>query len=187
LPNTVLMEKQLGGLIEQAEAAGHRVNVWIVQLDSLKHINTAFGYDTGDAIIRLAAERLKPLAEGGVLARFWGDRFLIALQSADHGRYIATELAKRILSQMDAPVIHDGFEYTVNASIGIARYPGDGVSVEKLIGKAGIALEIAERKGRCYQFCRQEDAQKARERRLMLLDLRHALKKAGFTSYISPL
>ena len=71
------------------------LTVLLLDVDHFKHINDAFGHDTGDAVLKAVAGTLTAqLRAGDFVARFGGEEFLVGCASAQHD--VALALAQRL-------------------------------------------------------------------------------------------
>jgi diguanylate cyclase (GGDEF)-like protein len=119
---------------------GASVGVLFVDLDDFKGVNDAHGHQVGDALLQQTAIRLAGLVRAGdTVARLGGDEFVIILTHVAS----ATELARagrRVREAFAAPFVIDGRPVQVGASVGEARWPGDGDGVEALLRHADAAM-----------------------------------------------
>src|SRR5262249_35489541 len=82
----------------------------------------------------------------------------------------------------------DGNHLVIDTSIGIALSPADGVSVEELLKNADLAAYAAKANGRgTYRFFEAEMDRRIKLRRVMELDLRHALSNGEFKLFYQPI
>ncbi|WP_238017888.1 diguanylate cyclase [Dactylosporangium sp. AC04546] len=100
-------------------APGSTVSVLVLDLDGFKAVNDTLGHAAGDELLRVVAGRLRTQSrERDLVARLGGDEFVVLLHDADHRT--ARETADRLRFALLSPVVLDGREVTVDASIGVA-------------------------------------------------------------------
>ncbi len=189
LPNHNLFCAQVTEWILEAEKCGKTPSgvIAYLDLDRFLRINTSFGYDTGNEILRQAAKRLTAaLPPQAMLARLSGDAFGIFLPGA--GLVDGIDSAAQWIKQVfDAPFEKDGIELYITASIGIARLPEDGGEVYELLMNAETAMACAKRVGgNGVQFYRRDMNANSGERVAMESDLRHALERDELFLHYQP-
>ena len=114
-----------------------------------------------------------------LLARMGGDEFtlLVRCPQADArpaGREAAAA-AETLLDALAAPILLDGHELHVAASVGLSRFPEDGTDAETLLKHADLAMYHAKGEGRGrWQAFTPAMTEAARER----LELENGLRKA---------
>lgn len=149
LPNRGLMRDRL----EQATARvkrGDRIAVLFVDLDRFKPVNDNHGHAIGDMLLKEVAERLRTATrQTDTVARVGGDEFIVILNGV-HEFETVEYVARRILDSISAPYAFEGKQIEINASIGIALSPEDGVDPDYLLSRADLAMYAAkkERPGR---------------------------------------
>jgi diguanylate cyclase (GGDEF)-like protein len=146
LPNRVLFGKRLQKALS---TPGDRpVSVALIDLDDFKIVNDTLGHETGDVLLIEAARRLAACVRAqDTVARLGGDEFVVVLDGIDRAGADAT--AERIIAALTSPVVADGHELRIRASIGIADgRSGDDAS--RLLRQADIAMYAAKRSGGGY-------------------------------------
>jgi diguanylate cyclase (GGDEF)-like protein len=130
-----------------------------LDLDRFKDINDTFGHHVGDEVLKAVATRLRStLRESDTVSRFGGDEFVI-LEPVVDGPSDSADLARKLHTALQEPVVVDGVPHNVHASIGIALYPQDATTIDELIDTADRALYRAKREGRNrWYFADQESA-----------------------------
>jgi len=99
----------------------------------------------------------------------------------------ATSLAQRVIKLISEPYDIDGQQTVIGASIGIAVGPGDGLSSDKLLRNADLALYRAKGDGRgTFRFFEPAMDQQMQSRRIMEQDLRKALPAGEFELHYQP-
>ncbi|MDC0611406.1 ammonium transporter [Vibrio sp.] len=150
--------------------------VFFLDLDKFKRINDTMGHKAGDGLLCEVASRLTTVTrESDVITRWGGDEFIILMR----GRItheLARQKAEEILSIMRSPVDLDGYLVNIPTSIGIAITKTQGISADKLIQCADIAMYDAKVKGRDnYQFFEESMALATTQRYTYEHDLREDL------------
>ncbi len=173
--------------LDQAWQHGHRVAVHFLDLDSFKDINDSHGHAIGDAVLALAADRLRDtIGKAGELARLGGDEFAIC-QTLFEDDGEAAELAAKVVAALGRPYTVGGSRLSVPGTVGYAVFPSDGDSVAKLLRAADIALFRGKREGRGMAFAFQPSMESERQSRLDLeARLRAALADQEFSLNFQP-
>jgi diguanylate cyclase (GGDEF)-like protein/PAS domain S-box-containing protein len=117
----------------------------LFDLDGFKAVNDAHGHSAGDDVLRELAKRVRSaLRETDLLARIGGDEFTILLQ-AQVGSLDVGTVIRKIEDTFREPLGIQGHALHVSASIGVARYPIDGDTVDGLLASADYAMYRAKR------------------------------------------
>ncbi|HEY6130006.1 MAG TPA: GGDEF domain-containing protein [Candidatus Acidoferrum sp.] len=110
-------------------------SVVLFDMDGLKAINDQYGHLTGSrALVRLGKILRNHCRAIDTAARYGGDEFAIVFPEAD------SEIAARIVNRIHEKMSADVETPPVSASAGIASYPADGDTPEKLLAAADRAL-----------------------------------------------
>ena len=184
LPNRSLFSKLLNQGISQAHRYDRRMAVMFLDLDGFKHINDTLGHEAGDRLLQEIANRLKAcMRDADVVARLGGDEFVVLLTELSQDKYLTT-VAHKILSAVAQPVILQGQEFHVTASIGISVYPQDGQDEQKLTKNADIAMYQAKVSGKNnFQFFSEKLTESSLERLTLESSVRVALERGEFQLY----
>ena len=117
LPNRMLFLD----LLERSTAelrGDSSVAVLFFDLDRFKVVNDSLGHAAGDQLLVRLADRLRTaLRPGDVLARLGGDEFTVLMSDVDEAGALA--VADRLQSSLQVPVVVDGREFLMSASIGV--------------------------------------------------------------------
>ncbi len=153
LPNRRLFDDRLKLALAQARRHQIELAVIFLDLDYFKDINDTLGHRIGDQLLEVVGERLTNLLrETDTIARMGGDEFLILLPEIAR-REDAGKVARKILEAVGEPVVVEGHDLYVTASVGISLYPDDGDDGESLMQKADIAMYQAKSEGKDnYQY-----------------------------------
>ena len=124
------------------------------------------------------------MTKNELCGRLGGDEFAIVIKDASDSEYVGT-LAKKIIATLSRPYEVDQNTLFIGASIGSALGPADGRTVELLMRSADLALyrskDVGGNSHNSYQHKLHASAE---ERRLMEVELRHALDKEQFACRI---
>ena len=186
LANRVRLNERLDQALAQS-GDRQRVAVHHLDLDRFKAVNDTFGHHAGDNLLKIVAGRLRELVRGcDTIARMGGDEFVI-VQAPISGPVEATALAERMIAAIGEPVVIDGHQAGVGASIGIAVGPDDGSTPETLLRNADLALYRAKSDGRgTFRFFEAGMDEHMLTRLAMEQDLRKALPSGEFELYYQP-
>jgi diguanylate cyclase (GGDEF)-like protein/PAS domain S-box-containing protein len=148
LPNRLHFMTALERAVAHADRHGTKLALLFADLDHFKAINDSLGHAAGDQLLTAVAQRLRRSVRAqDLVARLAGDEFVIALESV-HDREEAARVARKVLSDLEAPLELAGQILGPSASIGIALYPADARSATGLLEVADDAMYEAKRRGR---------------------------------------
>jgi diguanylate cyclase (GGDEF)-like protein len=186
LANRVLLNERLEHALGRIHGE-EMVAIHHIDLDQFKAVNDTFGHPAGDKLLKLVADRLRGVVrETDTVARMGGDEFVI-VQAPMPDPADATSLAQRVIKLVSEPYDIDGQQTVIGASIGIAVGPGDGLSSDKLLRNADLALYRAKGDGRgTFRFFEPAMDQQMQTRRIMEQDLRKALPAGEFELHYQP-
>lgn len=165
--------------------------VLLLDLDCFKQVNDTLGHAAGDHLLATVGERLaESLAArrgtGDLVARLGADEFAVILRGELTPEEIH-RLGKQLRSALRVPVIIDGHEIDVRASIGAACAPRHAQAPDPLLRAADLALQAAKAAGRdrltLYEPALQNEAQ---DRLALLADLRQALDTGQLEMHYQP-
>lgn len=143
LANRWLFQQRLSEARQQPKG----IAMHYIDLDGFKLVNDTWGHRVGDAVLMIAAKRMRDLVrEGDVAARFGGDEFAI-LQSNVSGPGAARALARRLVTTLSEPYRIEGQICVIGASVGICL-AGPDMTIERITEEADRALYVAKREGK---------------------------------------
>jgi predicted signal transduction protein with EAL and GGDEF domain len=211
LPNRRLLHEHLEKVLARARRKGTEFALLFIDLDNFKLLNDTIGHQAADEVLRQLSAILSNLIRSddvmslyldeyvdttstitaepigdSVLSRLGGDEFIILLPDT-RDRFAAGTVARRILKHLEQPIRVESHEVFVTASIGIATFPGDGVSSEILIRNADTAMYHAKQQGKAaFQYYSAAMNAASVERLTLESGLRRALESGGLELHFQP-
>jgi diguanylate cyclase (GGDEF)-like protein len=163
LPNRVRLADFLRVHLGQDSA---QLAVMYLGLDCFKEINDTHGHHVSNKVLGAVADRLRrSLRPDQIAASMGGEEFVIAAPHLDEEEI--TRYCQHVLELLTAPIVHEGGELFIGASIGIAMAPTDGTSPDELLRAADTALYRSKNNGRgtyCFFSTRMNDRLQANRR-----------------------
>lgn len=153
LPNRRLLNDRIQHAVAVSNRGGQYGAVLMIDLDNFKTINDTLGHDTGDVMLRAAAQRLLAcVRKCDTVARLGGDEFVVVLEelgwNADHAAIKTRAVAEKILAELAKPYTLAGYEHISTASIGISLFGHQPSSTEALLKEADLAMYRSKAEGR---------------------------------------
>lgn len=138
--NRFSLDRFLEEQVRNAARNGAAFGLIYVDLDDFKQINDLYGHHVGDVFLKEASRRMKrQLRPGDILARLGGDEFAVLVPNL-RSRQTVEEIAERLRSCYDTPILVEGRMLHGSASVGIALYPDDGATSDAILKAADSAM-----------------------------------------------
>jgi diguanylate cyclase (GGDEF)-like protein len=132
----------------RADRAGAKLGVLYIDLDGFKQINDTFGHGIGDMVLVETSQRLRcNLRDGETIGRLGGDEFIVLLEGVP-SREVVVEIADRLLSALEQPLVDLPDVPPVSASIGIALCEPNTQPAAEVLNRADDAMYEAKRDGK---------------------------------------
>jgi len=148
LPNRLFLTDALPRLIESVCEHNHTLALLFIDLDGFKQVNDTLGHQAGDILLQAVAERLRHcVSRPDNCVRLGGDEFVL-LETWPCACNEASKLAEKVIASVNLPVLIDGREVRVGASLGIALAPTDSKIPTELMELADQAMYRAKRGGK---------------------------------------
>ena len=187
LPNRGLFVEQLARAMGRSQRKSAPLAVLFIDLDRFKSVNDTLGHDTGDALLKQVAGRLrKNLRIGDLSGRWGGDEFVVCLEDFGESNNAAAAAQKLLLVLSEKYEIGNSEVYAT-PSIGIAMYPDSGEAPDRLIKAADLAMyEAKKRGGGRFQYYSDALNTQLAQREELEVGLRHALVRNEFIIHYQP-
>ena len=139
-------DERLNQLVDQARTNGGVPAVAMFDLDHFKDINDQRSHHVGDLVLKRFAELLRESFPDGVVGRYGGEEFVVAMPKTDRaGAAVRAEALRRRVEGEDWTSFDHGLAVTVSAGVAGAD---SGVTPAQLIRAADARLYEAKRSGR---------------------------------------
>ena len=170
-----------------ALAEGEQLALFWLDLDRFKEVNDLLGHPVGDRVLVQVARRLQEtVPEGGTVARFGGDEFIVLCRVSD--RAACERLAARVLDNVTRPLRIDDERLEVPCSMGIATLPGDADDVDALMKAADLALYHAKVGGKNHsRYFEKSMSRNLVRRREIEAELRAAIQRDELSIFFQPI
>ncbi|MFJ7277459.1 putative bifunctional diguanylate cyclase/phosphodiesterase [Kitasatospora sp. NPDC098663] len=173
-----------------AAADGRRVGVCYLDLDGFAAINETLGHHIGDQLLIAVAARLRGGFSGHdahLVARMGGDEFAV-LVTDSRGSDQLTDLAARILQELEHPFDVAGHRLVITASVGVVERSVHETTPTDLVKDADATLYWSKADGRARWTLYDPDRGAHQlTRQLLATALRPALERGEFTIEYQPL
>ncbi len=172
--------------LEFSNSDASRMAVLFIGVDDFKVVNDSLGHPVGDQLLISLARRIKQVVgPEDAAARLGGDEFGVLLDCPS--REVAESVAESLLAAIRRPVVVDGQELQVRASVGIAM--GDsGRWADELLRNADVAMAAAKTAGKNRVQLFDPDMHLAViERHELIADLQRAVERDEFELYYQPI
>ena len=187
LRNRASFAQHLEQAIHRSKRFGWSLGLMFLDLDRFKRVNDSLGHEAGDELLRIAARRLQgAIRESDMLFRMGGDEFTVLLENVK-GPEEAAAVAARMSQAVAEPIELRHHELAATVSIGIALYPKDDQTGERLVKSADTAMYRAKDLGRNrYTFFTQEMNDRVESQLVLEAGLQRAVRNDEFVLHYQP-
>jgi len=187
LANRSLFLERVAQYMRSAVSGGHKLALFVVDLERFKNINDSLGQPAGDALLRQVADWLtRNAGDANLLARVGADHFALVLPEVKQEGDVARLLEKTIETFLDHPFRLNDAVFRIAAKVGIALFPDDGADAGTLFKNAEAALKKAKASGDRYLFYTQKMTETVAGKLTLENQLRQALDKGEFMLHYQP-
>lgn len=179
-------EECLFRIIKEGKANNFPFILIYININRFKGINDTYGYTTGDALLEDVGRRLKSvLHQEDIVGRTGGDEFGVIIRDVEQFQdiYLLVERIKKILER---PYELNNIDFTIEFSIGIARFPDAGEDIRTLQKNADYALYESKIKKSKVEFYSKEMERGYDERLLIETHVDRAIENNDFYLLYQP-
>lgn len=192
LPNRLKLLEELQVMIETAQSPDRNTAVLLLDIERFSFLNETLGYDAGTELLNAIGRRLVRLCKdvgngtNNVVGRFGADEFACLIADVDDVDAIQ-EIVDRLQSGIEEPMLVNGREIFMKASMGIAWHPTHGRDAKTVFRCAEAALHRSMRRpdGRITLY-RSEMQNLARHKLEMESELRQAIDNGEIVTWFQP-
>jgi PAS domain S-box-containing protein/diguanylate cyclase (GGDEF)-like protein len=188
LPNRLLLFDRLEQAIRGARSGGQRLALVFGDIKDFRQIDTTWGRQAGDQVLRELARRLKRLSpDPDNVARISADCYAGIISNLRSAADVASLIERALAGPLSEPYRAGDARIQVSHRAGIAIYPQDGADVETLFHNAEAAHLRAKKTGQRYVFYEPEMNARVAEALLLESKLRTAEERQQFLLHYQPI
>lgn len=186
LPNRFSLKSRLENHLAMVEDHG-QIALFIIDLDRFKEVNDTLGHHAGDLLLIELANRLQQvlIPVGGELSRLGGDEFAIIYTRINNEQDLFW-LAELVLRSIHTPFNIESIKVEIEASLGIAIAPVNGVTPSSLLRCADVAMYRAKREIKRFCLYLPEFDPYTPDRLAMMNDLGRAIRAGHLDIHFQP-
>ena len=184
LPNRRGLSQQIRVTMDTRTTEDHVL--MLLGLNRVREITEAFGYEVSDLLLLDVSRRLAyGLGEFELLVRCRENEFALWFP-LEFGRQVPEACAENLLLALSVPFQVESERLTIEASIGIARYPQDADNESDLMRHASAALARARRSRMPYAVSETNGLDGKQDRLILTEQLRLAIKSDQLICHYQP-
>jgi diguanylate cyclase (GGDEF)-like protein len=184
--NRSVLFDDLKHFLDRHRDAGETLAIMLINIDRFRRLNTVFGYQVGDELLEVFANRLDNISrDKDYIARMGNSEFLLVLPQIMNAGH-ATLAAHKILNSLAENFVLQNSEHKITAHIGVSLFPEHANDVSELMQKAEIALMSARNSAQAFAVYTDENKQFDVSAWDIEGDLDAALENDEFELYYQP-
>jgi diguanylate cyclase (GGDEF)-like protein len=157
LANRSLFLDRVTQHILAAASAGHRLAMFVFDLERFKNFNDSLGRPAGDALLVQVAEWLTQKSGNvSLTARVGADQFAVVMPVVTYEGDVLQVLERRLAAFLSHPFRVNDVVYRIAAKVGVVMFPDDGADADTLFKNAEAAVKKAKVSGDRYLFYAQK-------------------------------
>lgn len=182
LPNRDFIRKNIDKWVNESQK---EFCIFFIDIDHFKNINDSYGHYFGDQVLIEVGRRLKSLSStDALIARQGSDEFVLFTYITNEE--LIKEHANQIIHEISKPYYIDLLSFNIGISIGIAKYPEHGDSLDQLSLCSDIAMYESKKVRNSYRVFDTSMKEQYTCKLTIEHDLRKALKANEFFMMYQP-
>jgi len=187
LANRSLFLDRVAQYLRSAVSGGHKLALYLIDLERFKNINDSLGRLAGDALLQQVAEWLtRNAGDANLVARVGADHFAMVMPEVKQERGVGRLLEKWIEAFFEHPFHLNDAVFRITAKVGVALFPDDGTDADTLFRNTEAALKKAKASGERYLFYTQTMTEAVAGKLTLENQLRQALDNEEFVLHYQP-
>jgi diguanylate cyclase (GGDEF)-like protein/PAS domain S-box-containing protein len=187
LANRTLLLERLARFMRSAASGGHKLALFLFDLERFKNLNDSLGRRAGDELLRQVAQWLtQNLGDAKLFARIDADHFAIVLPEVTRDGDVSRLLEKAFAAFLEHPFRLNDAVFRIAAKVGAALFPDDGDDADTLFRNAEAALKKAKARGDRYLFYTHTMTEALAGKLTLENQLRQALDNEEFVLHYQP-
>jgi diguanylate cyclase (GGDEF)-like protein/PAS domain S-box-containing protein len=187
LANRSLFLERVTQHLRAAASNGHRLAVFLLDLERFKNINDSLGQTAGDALLRQVGEWItRSMGDASLVARLGADHFAVVLPQVKEEGNVVSLVEKTLQAFFEHPFRLDDAVLRIAAKVGVAIFPDDGSDADTLLKNAEAALKKSKASGARYLFYTRKMTETVAAALTLENQLRRALDNEEFVLHYQP-
>ena len=127
--------------------------LYYLDMDHFKNVNDSFGHHFGDLVLIEFSNRLSNLVQkDSIVIRQGGDEFIILSHYLMEDKEKLLSHTQALIQEISKPYHIKHFNFIVGASVGVAKYPEHGDTLDALLRASDIAMYEAKKQKNSIRF-----------------------------------
>jgi diguanylate cyclase (GGDEF)-like protein/PAS domain S-box-containing protein len=187
LANRSLFLERVAQYMRSAVSGGHKLALFLIDLERFKNINDSLGRPAGDALLKQVAEWITGnVKDASLLSRVAADHFAVVLPQVRPEGNVERLMEKSMEALLEHPFLLNDTVFRIAAKAGIALFPEDGADADTLFKNAEAALKKAKASGDRYLSYTPKMTETVAGKLTLENQLRQALDKEEFVLHYQP-
>ncbi len=187
LANRSLFLERVAQYLRSATSGGHKLVLYLIDLERFKNINDSLGRSVGDALLIQVAEWLtRNAGDASLLSRLDADHFAAVMPEVKQNGDVARLLDKTMKAFQEHPFCLNDAVLRIAVKVGVACFPADGADADTLFKNAEAALKKAKASGERYLFHTQTMTEAVAAKLTLENQLRLAIDNEEFVLHFQP-